>query len=257
MHRQYQLVTGCLHQMSSLFVCWIKNKNRSNQSAETWWLLLQEFEFTNTQTQVEADSRSTCKVDGVRWFSHISVHHLHSLFLYNVLLVSSVLWSSACDLKQTKDVSKIKIQLWWAASKQFMIYYYVINIVYKGLQILHWIQVSALPGTLKDIQRVVLIQSLSVSLLSLSRWEMNLCTSWRSRLLWSRLLISMHCTRSSFLWPLLVSQFPVSPQSHPHNMMLPPHHCGDGTDQVMSRAWFIQKSWLVFKPNRWTFVSSD
>lgn len=87
MHRQYQLVTGCLHQMSSLFVCWIKNRN--NQSAERWWLLLQEFEFTNTQTQVEADSRSTCKVDGVRWFSHISVHHLHSLFLYNVLLVSS------------------------------------------------------------------------------------------------------------------------------------------------------------------------
>lgn len=51
MHRQYQLVTGCLHQMSSLFVCWIKNKNRNNQSAERWWLLLQELEFTNTQTQ--------------------------------------------------------------------------------------------------------------------------------------------------------------------------------------------------------------
>lgn len=49
MHRQYQLVTGCLHQMSSLFVCWIKNRN--NKFAERWWLLLQESEFTNTQTQ--------------------------------------------------------------------------------------------------------------------------------------------------------------------------------------------------------------
>lgn len=66
---------------------------------------------------------------------------------------------------------------------------------------------------------------------------MKLCTSWRSRLLWSRLLSSMHLYTSTFIFPLTITSLSVSNLSP----KLSPQWCG-AVGMVLTRWWAVPGS---------------
>jgi hypothetical protein len=120
-------------------------------------------------------------------------------------------------------------------------------------EMLDRVQVRALAGPLKDIQRLVRkpLHVLAVCLGSLPCWKVNLCASLRSWALWSRFSSGISLYFAPFLFPSILTILPVpdktSPQHDAATTMLP---CRDG-------ARFSPDMTLGIQVKSYILVSSD
>ena len=113
------------------------------------------------------------------------------------------------------------------------------------------VQVRALAGPQGhwDLSSVVL----AVCLWSLSCWKVNLCPSLRSWALWSRCSSRISLYFAPFIFPSILTSFPVPvAEKHPHSRMLPPPCFTVGMEPG-----FLQKWRLAFSPKSSILGSLD
>ena len=122
-------------------------------------------------------------------------------------------------------------------------------------EVFDWVQVRALAGPLKGIQRLVpkpLLRCLGCVRglgRSLSGWKVNLLPSLGSWALWSRISSRI----SLYFAPFIFASILTSLQSqHPRSMMLPPPCFTVGMVQGFLQMWL-----LAFRPKSSILVSSD